>query len=102
MSYARFSEDSDVYVFLRDLGLECCSCTFAVLAEMRSANVTMSLNFLAHNTDDMLAHLDQHRAAGHVVPDYAYEGLRDDRRENDIFLGACPPEPVDLDAAWTT
>jgi hypothetical protein len=87
MSYARFGEDSNVYVFLSCSALECCSC------RPDGPHLTFS-------TAEMIAHLDEHRAAGDKVPDYCYEGLREDERENDHHLGVTAPSFVDLDAAW--
>lgn len=75
MSYARFGwDDSDVYVYL-DVGgyLRCCGCPLEDDAR-----------FLT--TAGMLAHLDQHEAAGHVVPASCRDGLRHDEAENDAWL----------------
>lgn len=86
MSYARLS-CCDVYVLLSVGGhLECCMCL-------------LGPTFTAKKTDDMIAHLDAHRAAGHDVPDETYEGLRADQKVNDRWielLGA----GVEEDAAW--
>lgn len=66
MSYCRFGEDSDVYVFENIVGrLECCGC------DLREHG-----SFLTKSRTAMLAHLDEHRATGHLVPDYALERLR--------------------------
>lgn len=76
MSYARWSKDSDVYVFCSvDAHLECCGCWLGGERHFRS-------------TEAMLAHLDAHRAAGHMVPEYAYDGLRADAEKNDSFIAA--------------
>lgn len=75
MSYVRFSEKSHVYVFASvNGGLECCGCWLE------------DTDWLYYSTDDMIAHLKAHEAAGHQVPAYAYEGLEEDREENDKWL----------------
>lgn len=78
MSYARFGTDSSVYVFLDVSGyFNCCGCRLA-------PGVATSTH--APTTAEMLAHLEEHRAAGHLVPDYCLDGLRDDRDENDSWI----------------
>ena len=79
MSYARFVEGSDVYVFLACNGhLECCGC--ALKSDGR---------FLT--TDAMIAHLREHEAAGHDVPDHIYPDLEADREENDAWIAEAAP-----------
>lgn len=76
MSYARFSSESDVYVYLDVSGyLCCCGCS---LSEQWSYGTT----------DALLAHLDAHKAAGHEVPDYCIERLKDERAENDSWIAS--------------
>lgn len=72
MSYARFGwNGSSVYVFLCVSGhLECCACSLGDKWEFRT-------------TDAMLAHLDEHVAAGHTVPADCIERLKAHREEND-------------------
>lgn len=76
MSYARFGWDgSDVYVFLSVGGkLECCGCS------LRPRIWTYD------STAAMLAHLEDHRAAGHTVPDDCIERLKEEREKNDLFI----------------
>jgi hypothetical protein len=63
VSYARWSADSDVYVFENVGGwIECCGCCLVVVR-----------HFQADTAEAMAEHLGQHRAAGHKVPD----GLED-------------------------
>ena len=65
MSYIRWgSEGSDVYVFDGGL-LTCCRC------ELRESGD----NFTTDSHRMMLAHLGEHRTAGHVVPAAAFERL---------------------------
>lgn len=73
MSYVRWSEQSDVYVFLADGHLECCGCD-------------LGDEWAFYSTDDMLAHLRAHQAAGHTVPQYAFDGLGADRADNDAEI----------------
>jgi len=85
MSYARFGCDgSDVYVFTSTAGLECCGCALedATAVPVFESNVAM------------IAHLERHVAAGHVVPDNCLERLRDpkDAAENErIWAGYRTP-----------
>jgi len=76
MSYARLdSGHCDVYVFLDNRGfLACCHCG-------------LGDDYQAYTTADMTAHLDRHRQANHLVPDYVYDELRADAEENDAWMG---------------
>lgn len=56
MSYARFS-DADVYVFLSEMGLECCGCW-----------LNPSSSWTYYSTQTMVDHLEEHIKAGHKVP----------------------------------
>lgn len=69
MSYARWGEDSKVYVYAScGGGIECCGCWLD-----EDGN---SVNF--QTSGDMIAHLDEHREKGHLVPNYTYEEIRSD------------------------
>jgi len=58
MSWARFSADSDVYVYEDVAGyINCCGCS---LEDPRETNFTEAA--------PLKAHLDRHVAAGHKVP----------------------------------
>ena len=80
MSYCRFGWDgSNVYVFVSRRGIECCGCLLG-----QPDLVTRSAN-------EMIEHLEAHRAAGHTVPQYAMDRLADpeDQRENEaIWMNA--------------
>jgi len=71
MSYARFGEDSDVYVYAdAEAGyLRCVGC-----------NVDFS------STDAMLEHLRGHIASGDAVPAKVIPALEADRAKNDEWL----------------
>jgi len=98
LSYARFSDNSDVYIFLNTASrLECCGC----MLQEREFVVDDSspLGFLLVptgkvvatefvSTSSLLAHLDVHRAAGHKVNDHVYEDLRADAVDNDATMRA--------------
>jgi hypothetical protein len=81
VSYARFSPDCDVYVFM-SVGdrhhpggwLECCWCHLQPGEEIVSTR--------QFTTAGMAAHLDDHVAAGHQVPDDVIPRLWADDGEN--------------------
>lgn len=68
MSYCRFWWDqSQVYVYADFSGhITCCSCALS------------EGDFRAAGPEAMIQHLMEHRAAGHHVPDYALERLREE------------------------
>lgn len=84
MSYARFgADDSDVYVFEHYRGsLECCGCWLSP----RSYNST--------DVQAFLWHLEEHRAAGHCVPEYVLDEIEDDWRAGE-FDWADAPYPAE-------
>ena len=60
MSYARFGWGSDVYVFASTGGwVECCACPLHPQAWG---------SYELHGADEVVAHLQEHVAAGHEVP----------------------------------
>jgi hypothetical protein len=64
MSVCRFWWDgSDVYVYFGSRGWECCGCKLG------------NDNSFGDDEEAMVAHLDRHVGAGHVVPTYAYEAF---------------------------
>lgn len=84
MSYARFAEDSDVYVFLAIGGhLECCGCSLRPRI------------WEYDSTDALLVHLDEHKAAGHDVPDSCIARLIEEREENDAWIADQRVEQID-------
>lgn len=77
MSYARFGWDnSDVYVYYDTGGYyNCCAC--ALRPSTRPENLLGVESFHCQTKAEMIAHLiDEHRAAGHTVPDDCIEELR--------------------------
>jgi hypothetical protein len=66
VALCRFGSDSDVYVYYSiHGGIECCGCR---LLDGRLFNLPTEA--------EMIAHLEQHRRAGHKVPEEAFEELR--------------------------
>lgn len=83
LSYARFSEDSSVYVFLSVTGhLECCSCALRGDRE----------NFRADSTDEMIVHLKAHKDVGHKVPQECMGRLMAAREANDAYMKDTTPQ----------
>ena len=79
MSYARFGWDgSDVYVFRSTLQMECCGCWLRKRGEVAYFSTTA----------EILAHLDEHSAAGHTVCDDTLAELQADAEENDASIAA--------------
>jgi hypothetical protein len=68
MAYAHRSPHSDVHVIETDAGYECLSCDLA------QGGRTVVVPTIA----EMIAHLETHRRAGHLVPDEAFTWLRED------------------------
>ena len=73
MSLARFGADgSDVYVFemacREDSVFECCGCLLWKEGDDSTSALT---------AQEMIDHLKKHVEAGHIVPDYTLEELRE-------------------------
>jgi hypothetical protein len=73
MSYSRFGRDgSYVYIFKAIYGgWECCGC---ILNHEEGG-------FIAPTREELLEHIKEHRQAGHVVPEYVDERLRQEIAE---------------------
>ena len=93
MSYCRFGE-ADVYVFASvGGGVECCGCPLQQREYVEDdgaffgfylKSVGPVLRTTGLNTDEIMEHLEQHRAAGHHVPDRVFSDLEADRADNDM------------------
>ena len=72
MSYVRFGKDSDVYVYHHYQGfLECCGCILDPEGE--------GWSFPSFKTrSEMITHLEEHKKAGHDVPEYAIDRLKEE------------------------
>ena len=67
MSYCRFTEDSDVYVFPSVYGgIECCACSLS----------SPGKNVSFPTQEEMIEHLREHQDTGDLVPGYAFERLQ--------------------------
>ena len=87
MSYARFSEDSNVYVFATiEKGAhvaECCGCLLIPRDDEGDATAPWPQY---DSPDGIITHLREHQAAGHKVPDYAFRSIMED-----TWIGAVKP-----------
>ena len=96
MSYARFGANgSDVYVYLGIYGLECCGCWLQKREWVEEPDAFFGGYLKAiepivpstfETTEEMLAHLEEHRKAGHTVTDETIQDLKDDAEENDRYI----------------
>lgn len=78
MAYARLG-DCDVYVFLSVSGhLECCMCS-------------LERYFQAKTIAGMFEHLRAHKEAGHDVPDWVFDGIREDAPNIESFIAEMNP-----------
>ncbi len=72
MSYARWGEEgSAVYVFGTGHGIVCMHCKLAPFEE----------DYAVKSPAEMLAHLERHRQKGDVVPERAFERLREEAKQ---------------------
>ena len=97
MAYCRFSSNGDVYLYPHSAGfIECYACLLAPthiqnnsgLAELLELYPEQFPNLYTpepvhdsvelNTRSEALAHLDLHRTAGHRVPEYAFEFLRNE------------------------
>lgn len=82
MSYSRFGY-ADVYVFMNVGGyLSCCGCWLSDREDY-------------YSTADMIAHLAEHRAAGHDVPDGIEDELLADDHANFVDYRRCDVDGCD-------
>ncbi len=82
MSYCRMSSKSDVYVYLGAEGLVCFGCELEHTA----------LNFVATRRTEMISHLREHKAKGHLVPNKALGRLDAELLESGDLVDI-DPEP---------
>jgi hypothetical protein len=66
MSYARFCDHSDVYIYSDGEAINCCGCRLD------------SEDFASDDFDEICEHLIRHLDAGHQVPRYCIERLLDE------------------------
>lgn len=78
MSYCRFL-GADAYIYEHAGGfIECCGCS---LTDREDGEIFGF--FRANTAREMLAHMDEHRAAGDYIPERAYDGIRADNPDLD-------------------
>lgn len=79
MSFVRFGSDgSQVYIYDDVRGFKiCCFCGLAEVTEDAAGGQHWG-DFRTNDLDAMLAHVAEHRAAGHMVPDWLDQVLRDE------------------------
>lgn len=86
MSFARFSETSDVYIFSHYLGyIECCGCALVG-------------TFEADSLEEILDHISEHRIAGHKIPEGLEDFMKANVSEDDFAVAKNeekPKTPVD-------
>lgn len=75
MSYCRFGDDSDVYVYYACKGLCCCMCFLNSDREDEHF----------HKRSEMINHLKQHKKRGHKVPPRAMKRLKEEIAEEQDF-----------------
>lgn len=78
MSFVRFGSDgSQVYIYDDVRGYKiCCFCAFTPWDD--EAERTAAPDFHTNDLDAMLTHIAEHRTAGHVVPDWVDQRLRNE------------------------
>jgi hypothetical protein len=82
VSFVRFSNESDVYVFLHSSGsLCCCMCALGPLN-----GLGLRADFHVARTQGMLDHLDDHRRAGHRVTSKCLAKLRSETWKTDNWI----------------
>lgn len=79
MSYCRFSEDSEVYVYHSVNGrFICCGC--CLMEPVGAGLVQYERSY--RTREQLIEHLKQHIAAGHKVPAHAIARIEQEQREN--------------------
>lgn len=90
MSYCRFSS-GDVYLYAHIHGGWCCCCChlepeieFTTLGELVEGGIDVQTWPDVHFewASEVLAHLQAHRDAGHIVPQYAFDRIQKEIEEH--------------------
>lgn len=77
MSYCRFGTDSNVYLFPRLFGdYECCGCWL----ESKTGDMSSAEHVIMHSLEEVLAHLQKHRDADHLVPERTFVRVREEMK----------------------
>ena len=103
MSYCRFGE-ADAYIYLGVNGLECCGCIMAPKEKYPTPYVDMfGLTWEDYSlpvgpfetTREMLKHIAEHRAAGHHIPEYVDERLKNEYPDLDTSTAETEEERLE-------
>lgn len=79
MSYARMSDESDVYIYSHANGfIECCGCSITEPEEYEDFGFARLAT-----AREALAHLDKHVELGHNVPEKAFIRIREEHEDLD-------------------
>jgi hypothetical protein len=78
MSYARRGAESDVYIFSDGVYVICMDCELAI-----NGGTIAETHY-----GPMIAHLEEHRARGHKVPESAFARLREEERLSAVVAEA--------------
>lgn len=90
MSYARMSDDSDVYIFSHASGfIQCCGCS---ITEPEDYEWVGFANL--KTAREALEHLDKHVELGHTIPQRAFDRIREEHEDLDAPIEeyVTPPE----------
>lgn len=81
MSYCRFS-NGDVYMYPTINGIECCACKLTKMKYYEKNGITIGMhsNVLFDTSEQAMLHLEEHIKAGHSVPKYAIERLKEEEK----------------------
>jgi hypothetical protein len=93
MSYARWSDRSDLYVYLDVRGFLNCCCG------PMSDRTPIGFDFRTETTAEMIAHIEEHIRNGDLVPDTLVPKLQADAATIDAEIAkwlALPPEAREL------
>jgi hypothetical protein len=85
MSFARFSDSSDVYIFEHVSGyIQCCGCS---IAKPKDDNEIFGFAFANLKTPrEALLHLDKHIDVGDKVPTWTFQLIRDEYPDLDVAI----------------
>jgi hypothetical protein len=73
MAYCRRGVSSDVYVYPTVDAIVCCCCPLGKTAEQILRETIQ--DWRTHHRREALAHLQQHRSSGHVVPQNVFDAI---------------------------
>lgn len=83
MSYCRFSKDSDVYLYPGALSIVCCGCRINSRPDwyVRDSVDGWYPDWHLFARSEAIVHLNKHRSAGHMVPQYAIDRLLEEIKD---------------------